>query len=261
MVSARPVGIVLSAALVAACGLGIGDPVTDKAPSGGGGQVATGGSWAAGGGPGDGSAGGAADGAMSGGAGGTGGASSPLPGCSDGTREGYHDAVAEPDIAACAGGFQVPGVLGPAANSPACNRVSGNSSVNPAGTGCSVADLCASGFHVCADAADVTARAKSKVCPSDVGTDPSFFATSQRMTADPVCTSDTSQQNNLAGCTNSLVWTQPAGGKGCDPLNGILKVSGCDVAPSWECAGTGNDEGAVVTKTDSTAGGVLCCRD
>src|SRR5262252_1849902 len=65
-------------------------------------------------------------------------------GCADGTREGL---ATYSSIAACAGAWTVPGVIGDAP--PACARQAGNDGSNAAGTGCNVADLCATGWHVC----------------------------------------------------------------------------------------------------------------
>ena len=60
----------------------------------------------------------------------------------------------QPNIAGCAGGFDVPGVTTAASMQPNCGRISGNSSINPQGTGCSVEDLCSEGWHVCTGAED-----------------------------------------------------------------------------------------------------------
>src|SRR5205085_10049326 len=99
-------------------------------------------------------------------------------GCADGQREGFIDAVVYPNIAACAGGWSVPGVIAVAA---ACGHHAGDDGVNPSGTGCSAADLCQSSWRVCASAGDLAAASPTG-CTGAVDpaiTTPMFFATQQ----------------------------------------------------------------------------------
>src|SRR5262245_27652189 len=60
-------------------------------------------------------------------------------GCADGQREGFVDLSAYPHIAACAGGWSAPGVIGVTA---ACDHHAGDDGPDPSGVGCSAADLC-----------------------------------------------------------------------------------------------------------------------
>jgi hypothetical protein len=76
-------------------------------------------------------------------------------GCADGTREGFMNLGSNPTIAACGGAWTNPGLDGP----PTCNRAAGNHATNRPGAGCSAADLCAAGWHVCHGPGDVAARA------------------------------------------------------------------------------------------------------
>ena len=96
-------------------------------------------------------------------------------GCADGQREGFLEVVRYPDIAACAGGFAIEGLaFGPDAR---CNRVAGDDGTRPAGSTCSAEDLCAPGWSVCPDEAEVARLAGG--C-ADAATEPgTFFATRQ----------------------------------------------------------------------------------
>ena len=72
-------------------------------------------------------------------------------GCSDGEREGFRDLTTHPDIAACAGAWSLPGIVHSVVM---CDRRSGDDSSNTEGIGCSAADLCARGWHMCATTQD-----------------------------------------------------------------------------------------------------------
>lgn len=173
-------------------------------------------------------------------------------GCADGTREGFVDLAAYPNIAGCSGGFSVPGVQSPTL---ACGRASGNDSANPTGEGCSAADLCAEGWHVCATSAEVAASSPTGCGGSTRPGDPQlFFATGQ---AGPgIASCDATGSNDVFGCGNF------GGGaaSSCAPLNRFSN-NGCTlIAPYFQCA-SGLEEARVVTKNTPAGGGVLCCRD
>src|SRR5581483_11504118 len=91
-----------------------------------------------------------------GGAPGTGGIS--VIGCSDGSREAFVSVKDFPSIAGCAGGWSVPGVISTASMTPACGLAAGNDGDRPAGNSCSVADLCAVGWHVCGGATELASQ-------------------------------------------------------------------------------------------------------
>ncbi len=180
-------------------------------------------------------------------------------GCSDGTREGFRDSTVWPLIAGCAGGFSRPGVVG--AVKPSCAMLAGDSSDNPAGVGCSAADLCATGWHVCLDGPDVRSHSTTGDCEGCVlAGEPRFFLVATGATSTGVCTADRTENNDLHGC----------GGLGepesedCPPLSRRMGFADClETAKVWSCgtAAQSAEEAAVVTKSGPTLGGVLCCKD
>jgi hypothetical protein len=184
-------------------------------------------------------------------------------GCSDGTREAFVDAVRFPSVAGCSGGWSVPGLLTEQSMAPACARTAGNDSSNPSGTGCTVEDLCADGWHVCRDASELTLAGVS--C-QDAGIGPAtagggaFFATRQRGTAPTGCSAGaTTGSNNLHGCGNFGRVEDP----GCaPPFDRQIESTVCAANPPWACTDPTSimNEAMVVTKSGSEAGGVLCCR-
>ena len=187
-----------------------------------------------------------------GGAGG-GGATSPT-GCSDGSRELFMDLATHPDIAGCSGGWEVPGTVTTESRNPACSRRGGNDGLEPTGWGCSIEDMCASGWHVCLDAAEVAAKSGTGMCAFDAG---GFWTTRQSQNMAGTCASG--QTNNLVGC--GVNFGTPAGGT-CSPLNLELREVHCNVTCPWICDGDSLfDEAQIVQKYGSDDGGVICCRD
>lgn len=211
----------------------------------------------------------------------------PGVGCSDGQREGFLSLTDHPNIAACSGGFSVPGVTLPSL-AATCGRVSGDDSSNPEGGGCSAADLCQSGWHVCRGAPEVSALSSSGcngAVPPGTPDRTLFFAVSQPSLMSSACVAGNGD-NDVFGCGN-LGNGLPAD-RNCAPLDRVLastQANRCgfnEAEPPlgpWECRG-GSDshfhEGALVTKSgcagascsfDGRAvgvadkGGVLCCRD
>ena len=199
-----------------------------------------------------------------------------LTGCSDGTREGFVEVGAYPNIAGCSGGFSVPGLLD--ALTPTCGFIAGNSSSNPGGVGCSAADLCALGFHICKGAADVQSRSPTG-CNGAASVPALFFATRQSSTGCGLCALGTGTDPSICnGCScagdcaqTSLIANDlfGCGSLGSDATScGVLdrtSQDGCSaLGAPWSCDGpTGNgcDEANVVTKGGSAGGGVLCCSD
>ncbi len=180
-----------------------------------------------------------------------------LVGCSDGTREGFRDVGQWPDIAGCAGAFDQPGVLGSPA--PACNRQAGDTGGNPAGMGCSAADLCAERWHLCRNAADV-AQHSPDGCESCVPAgEPRFFLVAAGASTMGICSPDPEAGNDLHGCGGL---GQPES-DACAPLVRRMGFADCEATVAWSC-GTSADnlrEAAVVTKPKIAMGGALCCRD
>ncbi|HVR04335.1 MAG TPA: hypothetical protein VMT47_19505 [Polyangia bacterium] len=186
-------------------------------------------------------------------------------GCSDGTREGFIDMETYPNIAACSGAWDVPGLASAASLAPQCDRHAGNDGEKPDGRGCSVADLCALGWSVCQTAhavAVATANAGCNDAIATAGEIPSFFVSRQRSNGSTCDTTNTYPgTNNLYGCGN----VGSIADKDCAPFTHMLRDSDCQNLYPWECAdgpiGTSNDEYTVVTKQTSSRGGVLCCKN
>ena len=187
---------------------------------------------------------------------------SPI-GCADGTREGFLNVQGYPLIAACAGGWDVPGLLSANALAPQCGRQGGNSGPSPAGAGCSVADLCAEGWHVCLTAHEVFQNAgdcKDAVGPA--GTNHAFFVTRQRALGNTCPAANDVGTNHLHGCGN---FGSPED-KTCIPFMLMLKNTDCAANSPWSCPIVTNvtttyNEYETVTKVGPAHGGALCCRN
>lgn len=183
----------------------------------------------------------------------------PGPGCSDGTREGFRDSSMWPIIAGCAGGFSEPGVIG--SLKPACALRAGDNSSNPAGKGCSAADLCDVGWHVCSNGPDVRAHSPTGDCEGCVlAGEPRFFLVAIGATPTGICTSDRTATNDLHGCGG----LGEPGSPDCPPLSRRMGFADCRATDgAWSCgtASESLEEAAVVTKSGPTLGGVLCCKD
>lgn len=182
-------------------------------------------------------------------------------GCSDGTREAYKDMGAQPKIAGCSGGFDVPGVTTPESMAPTCNRMSGNDSANPQGTGCSVEDLCAEGWHVCVDAPEVASTSATGQCDPVADATPVFWLTRQVQDPSGNCIPPPAT-NNLTGCGN--MGGMPINPGSCNPLDHRMRQQDCAPTQNWYCGQTMQDgaiEAQIVVKIGSGEGGVLCCKD
>lgn len=215
-------------------------------------------------------------------------------GCADGAREGFVDVSAFPDIAGCSGGFTIPGVM--AANpgtaptcpsvvtydtvTPACNRMGGDDGLNPSGTDCNVADLCAAGWHVCATASDIESHSPTGCEGATQATDPPlFFVSRQPSTGCGICATGTNTGCNSASCATDCAPTELTANDlfGCGNLGAVSWLSECGpinafsdnlcgafAGSNWTCndgEGWGFCEGYVVTHAGPTFGGALCCRD
>jgi len=199
-------------------------------------------------------------GAGMGGAPGTGGMISVI-GCADGTREAFVSVNNFPSIAGCDGAWSVAGVVSTASMTPACNRAAGNDGARPNGNGCSVADLCAVGWHVCGganelDSLNVTC-AQAGLPNGNNAVNQVLYATRQRGVSGTVCNAnDTTGTNDVHGCGNVGL----AEDRNCAPLNAQFSHTECDdLGPPWSCPGT-LTEGLTVVKSNSNNGGVLCCK-
>ena len=213
----------------------------------------------------------------------------PLPsavGCADKTREGFLDEAAYPQIAGCAGAWEKPGVT-PDTVVPTCGNQGGNSGAKADGMGCSSADLCSVGWHVCKGWQEVAQKSPTGCVDATPANAPSkslFFAIRQPSASGSVCGQWGDGFNDVFGCGN--LGNTVGADKNCGPLDRILastvanKCGFNEAEPNlgpWECIGPGKSdlaEGANVTKkacqggscqTDGQSvspwqkGGVLCC--
>ncbi len=174
-------------------------------------------------------------------------------GCADGTLEGFKNS---PGIAACSGAWTVRGIFKGAP--PTCARQGGGpSSVKPDGDGCSAVDLCASGWHVCNDAADVAnhgGAAQGEVCEPTGPAGNTFYATAQASTGTAACAAGSAGINDVFGCGD--IDKPPA--PDCAPLNAV--ISTFQLLQGFNLGADNDSERKNVTKTIGP-GGVLCCVD
>lgn len=178
---------------------------------------------------------------------------SPI-GCSDESREGFVSTQTHPEIAACSGGWALPGLVDVV---PRCNRQAGNGGANPTGAGCSAGDLCALGWHVC-ETLEELEDALPAGCSGAVPSGTAFYATRLYTSwLGPFCGSF---PDDVWGCGN--LGQVQGGGGGCAPLD---RSAGdrCSALPApWSCADTdGFNEAVYLRKSGPANGGVLCCRD
>ncbi len=192
-------------------------------------------------------------------------------GCADQTREGFVDEDAFPDIAACSGGFQVPGLL--TTLSPTCGRQGGDDSANPNGDGCAAEDLCAEGFTVC-PSEQAVAITSAGSCGAVTNEPDTFFVARQSGTGcgkcangtvvSPVCDQCSCEGNcaPVSNLANDLFGCGTAGLEttGCGGLTRFSDDSCGSLPPPWSCNAGGCDEANAVTKPGPANGGVLCCR-
>lgn len=164
------------------------------------------------------------------------------PGCSDGTREAFEELDRFPSIAGCAGGWSTPGLR----TAATCARASGNSSANPAGTGCSAADLCAAGWHICT-LTDVTE------CENTGG----FYAAAVGGTGARDCTP--SGTNEIFGCGGVDLGSRAIQAN-CAPLTEMMPDYFCRRL-GWMCTDASNELTTVVADGSTRNAGVLCCLD
>jgi hypothetical protein len=181
------------------------------------------------------------------------GGCSPV-GCADNSREGFRSTTTYPEIAACAGGFQIAGLFDIVVS---CDRNAGNTSTNPSGTGCTAEDLCAAGWRLCASPLEVRERTSGGTLPDDWEANAFYAAKVSGPDSDEICGIGDNDFYGLGSVGGG------ADRGTCVPLT---RTSGekCEDLPSpWDCGeSTGlwqYDEASKVTKPGATGGGVLCC--
>lgn len=174
-------------------------------------------------------------------------------GCSDGQREGFLSVGEYPNIAACSGGWEMPGVIG---TPSACDHHAGDDSSSLDGAGCSSRDLCQRSWRICSSTSDVAASSPDG-CDDSVFDDlaqPRFFATGQSGPGNASCGPFGS--DDLFGCGS--IGTVPAGS--CAPLTRSSNNLCSGLSAPWDCGLNSNDEARRVVKRGPAGGGVLCCR-
>ena len=212
-------------------------------------------------------------------------------GCADGTRDRFFDVVAFPNIAGCAGGWDLPGVFPEPARStePTCATTGDDSLVNTSGAGCASSNLCAPGWHICRGG-EVSPRTGGDGCNADPAFRPfgdfdMFYAASvsgpgcfqcaldvnpldcsgQAYSCSVGCHADPTLTNDIFGCgTMGANITDHAAS--CDGLTRSGN-DGCISLPhgGWSC-GAGDVESSTITRrpdldpTNPGEGGVICCR-
>ncbi len=176
-------------------------------------------------------------------------------GCADGTREAFPDEAAHPNIAACGGGWGIAGLPG----SVSCNRNTGDDRVTqPALGACSAADLCAEGWHVCDDSADVAAS--SSGCggvANGLRPEPRdhFYAAAQGGNGTNCTATGT---NDIYGCQVIVDTPAPAS---CAPLDAASGDQCGAIGVGLTCPSSSNELGTVTSDSAANENGVLCCRD
>ena len=197
-------------------------------------------------------------------------------GCADGARDAFRDRARYPNIAGCAGGFELPGLN--LETAPTCDRIAGNDGPNPNGRGCRASDLCATGFHVCRSSGEVRARSIDGCTGARDGAPSSFWATRQTGPGCLQCATGTAPDCTNADCRGNCAPTARTTNDifGCGSVGSVpqascapLDRSGnnlCSELPApWRCdTGVGDvsfRESEFVVKPGPQAGGVLCCRD
>ncbi|MFK7989373.1 MAG: hypothetical protein AB8I08_25380, partial [Sandaracinaceae bacterium] len=196
-------------------------------------------------------------------------------GCADGSRDAFRDTARYPDIAACAGGFAIAGLSREL--DPACARGAGDDGSNPRGAGCTAADLCAPGWHVCRTAGEVAARSVDGCDGADDADPGSFFATRQTGPGCAHCATGDDDGCDNSSCRSGCAQTENTTNDifGCGTLGDVPVASSCGVldrfsnnlcrglTPPWRCDDDprGLRESDFVVKLGPEAGGVLCCPD
>lgn len=204
-------------------------------------------------------------------------------GCSDGRRDGLYNRELYPGMAACSGGWTVAGIVTALSyqRQDACMGPAGN---DKSGHGCSAADLCAQGWHVCENVDEVRAYAAgtaANVCIDAVSDLPGmprnelFFATRQPgydqqseegtiCTLPPANAITVERSNNVFGC-GSTDTGSPATHPSCQPFRMLAaRPNGpqdCALYAPWNCGTDATHESEYVTKFGPRRGGVLCCID
>jgi len=196
-------------------------------------------------------------------------------GCADGTRDAFLDTARYERIAACAGGFAIAGLS--RALAPMCDRGAGDDGPNPSGVGCTAADLCAPGWHVCVTAGEVASHSVDGCRGASDAPPASFFATRQTGPGCGHCSTGADRSCDNTSCRPGCAQTENTTNDifGCGNLGAAPRAASCGVldrfsnnlcgslGPPWRCDDDprGLRESDFVVKRGAAGGGVLCCLD
>jgi hypothetical protein len=198
-------------------------------------------------------------------------------GCADGQREAFTEMARFPNIAACSGGWTLQGIFPAPSRSgvAACTNVGDDHTTNPNGMGCSSADLCAQGWHICRGG-EVLPRAPMGCASTSFYPPGTFYAAAVSGTGCGVCAllsgtlatgcnssncvsncrEDSTLNNDFFGCGVIGALVTPSA---CDGLSRFSNDNCSSLTAPWVCGGSVT-ESLTVTKPGAAAGGVLCCR-
>lgn len=205
-------------------------------------------------------------------------------GCSDGARDAFTNLTTFPNIAGCSGGWTVPGIF-PAplrtTDGGVCGTSGDDDSANAPGTGCSSADLCATGWHLCRGD-EIQSRTNNQGCAAETFAPSSFYAASISgtgclecalpnnafvagcgpLTCSQSCQEAANLNNDIFGCgaQGSLLTgpqTTRCGGLNRSGFNNCASLT----TGGWNCGGD-QMESVTLTRvpTAGVPGGVLCCK-
>jgi hypothetical protein len=155
------------------------------------------------------------------------------PGCHSGVRVGFSDTNTFPKIAACAGGWDSPGLVN-------TNPTPGNA-----------AALCADGWHICSSIEEVKRATEGKGCEAAELKSGAFFAIQDGVFEPPECF--TRGSIGVLGC-GSLGAPAP---QACAPLERVSNPGCSALDEPWACEK--EMEVWSLTKPKYDGGGVLCC--
>lgn len=154
------------------------------------------------------------------------------PGCDSGVRVGFRDTARFPNIAACAGSWDLPGLEAGATDGHA-------------------AALCAEGWHVCTSVAEVKRKSNGLGCSAAALSENGFFAIADGATHPPECF--TTGPVGVLGCGS---WGAPAPAA-CAPMDRVSNPGCSALDAPWACGK--NNEVWSLAKSEQRGGGVLCC--
>jgi hypothetical protein len=160
------------------------------------------------------------------------------PGCDSGVRAGFTDTARFPNIAACAGSWDEPGL---GADGTGSGRASASSA----------AALCAEGWHICTSLAEVKRKTSGQGCAGAELRGQGFFAIADGVTQTPQCF--TNAPVGVLGC-GSLGAPAPSA---CAPLDRVSNPGCSALDAPWACQK--NNEVWSLVKGGQAGGGVLCC--